>query len=52
MKEQNIPMGSITNPEALAKMTEADARAHLDAALETLSFEDRAELLKRLGGLS
>lgn len=49
VREQSIPVGSVMNWEALSSMTEDEARDHLDAALENLSFGDRAELLRRLG---
>jgi len=46
--EQNIPLSSIDGWEKLLNMTEDEARAHLDTALAKLSFEDQAEVLRRL----
>jgi hypothetical protein len=48
--DQMIPLGNIENWEELLHMTDAEARAHLETALETMTFEEQAEFLRRLGG--
>lgn len=47
---QNIPLSSIQNLDALQTITEDEARAHLDAALDTMTFEQRAQVLRYMNG--
>jgi hypothetical protein len=50
---QNIPVSSILNLDAylaaLRDMSDDEARARLEATLETLSFEDQAEFWRLIG---